>query len=127
LITNTGHGYYVHPNIPPRKVGGATKGCAVPPDEKILALIDCTTFGSAGDALVFGQKAFYYHNIGGNVPDPGRVPYAEFGELTFGTAWLNCVTLGSDRYCNKSGSTVSREKIIELLNAIKQIVVALGE
>src|SRR5207248_4213461 len=41
LITDTGHGYYVHPSIPPRKVGGATKGCALPPDEKILALIDC--------------------------------------------------------------------------------------
>src|SRR5207244_2477235 len=56
LVATSSYGYYVSPNIPARKLSGATKGCSVPADEKVLALVDCTVFGSAGDALVFGQR-----------------------------------------------------------------------
>jgi hypothetical protein len=115
-------GFYVSPTIPPKKVTNAMKGCCVPGDEKVLALIDCTVFGSASDALVFGSRGLYYHNIGGNVPDPGAVSYSEFPELTFDTAWVNCVTLGRDRYCNKSGANFSRDKLIDIFNAIRKAV-----
>lgn len=120
-------GFYVHPNIPVRKMTNATKSCAVPPSDTILGLIDCTVFGSASDALVFGKHGFYYYNMGSNVPDPGRVVYSEFPEITFGTSWLNCITLGGDRYCNKAGSNIGRDKVIKMLNAIKWAVVECGQ
>ena len=114
-------GFYIAPGIPKLKANNAKNSCAVPADDDILGLVDCTIFGSASDALVFGRRAFYYHNGGGNVPDPGLVPYDEFPSISFGTAWLNCITLGGDRYCNKAGSKVTRDKIIAVLNAIKAI------
>ncbi len=119
-------GFYVSPDIPLKKLNNATRSCAIPADEKVLGLIDCTTFGSGSDALVFGSHGFYYHNKAGNVPDPGYVSYSEFPHLLFGTTWLNCVTLGHDRYCNRGGSTVTREKVIEMLEAVKQVVIEVG-
>jgi len=119
-------GLYVAPNIPERKTTNAGKKCRVPADDRIVALIDCTAWGSASDALVFGSHAFYYHNSGGNVPDPGCIPYHEFPEIVFGKTWVNCITLGRDRYCNKAGNNISREKIIEMLDGVKRAVVESG-
>jgi hypothetical protein len=117
---------YVSPNIPPKKLTNATSKAQVPADEKVLGLIDCTVFGSASDSLVFGSRGFYYHNMGGSNPNPGAVPYSEFPECHFTTYWLNCISLGKDRYCNKAGASVGRDKIIEILTAIKQAVVELS-
>jgi tetratricopeptide (TPR) repeat protein len=116
-------GIYLAPNIPLKKLENACAAAAVPGDEVIRALIDCTIFGSASDCLVFGSRGFYYHNMGGNQPDPGYVGYDEFPQIRFSTAWLNCITLGGDRYCNKAGSNMSRDKIIEMLTNIRQAVI----
>jgi hypothetical protein len=118
-------GLYVSPNIPPKKLSNATAKAQVPGDETILGLLDCTTFGSANDSLLFGSHGFYYYNMGGSNPNPGAVSYEEFPECQFATYWLNCISLGRDRYCNKAGASVSRETIIQMLDAIKQAVIEL--
>lgn len=118
-------GLYVSPNIPAKKLSNATAKAQVPPDETILGLIDCTVFGSANDCLLFGSRGFFYYNMGGSNPNPGSVPYDEFPDCPFATYWLNCISLGRDRYCNKAGASAPRDKIIEILNAIKQAVLDL--
>jgi serine/threonine protein kinase len=119
-------GLHLAPGIPPKKLATAMLSCGVPAKESVLALIDCTVFGSASDALVFAATGLHYHNVGGNVPDPGFVAYREFPNIVFGTAWLNCVTLGGERYLNKAGSSIGRDRIIEWLNAIRKAVIEVG-
>jgi hypothetical protein len=114
-------GFYLHPHIPQRKSTKARKNCAVFSDDDVIGLIDCTVLGSGSNALVFGKLAFYYHNGGGNVPDPGCVPYIEFPAINFSPIYLNCITLGGPRYCNKNGSSIGRDRIIETLNEIKDV------
>jgi len=116
-------GLHVAPNIPPRKLANATKHCGVPSGDTILGLIDCTVFGSAADAIVFGKRGLYYHNVAGTEPNPGFVAYHEFPNIHFSTAFVNCIKLGGNRYCNKAGSSVSREKIIEILEAVRLAVI----
>ena len=119
-------GLYLAPNIPAKKLANALAKAQVPADETVLGLIDCTVFGSASDSLIFASRGFYYQNMGGSNPNPGAVPYSEFPECQFATYWLNCISLGKDRYCNKAGASVGRDKIIEMLTAIKQAVVDLS-
>jgi len=98
----------------------------VPGDERVLGLIDCTVSGSATDCLIFARRGLYYYNMGASNPNPGFPPYGEFAECPFAPSWLNCIDLGKDRYCNRAGASVGRDKIIEMLTAIKQAVLALS-
>ena len=55
---------WVTPDIPTQKIRNARNACEMPKGEKALALIDCTIFGSAKNALIFGEHAVYYNNVG---------------------------------------------------------------
>jgi hypothetical protein len=56
--------FYIDPQIPPTKLFNARQTCKVPVDEKPLALLDMTMFGSAKDAIVFGVRGLYYSRKG---------------------------------------------------------------
>ena len=89
-------------------------------DERILALVDATVFGSAKNALVFGTEGVYYHNDwNSRCAGVGTVPYAEFAERLFvRESWAE-VGLGQGQFFNRSGSQVTSQKIVELLNAVR--------
>jgi len=53
---------FISPDIPPRKVTNANQSCLVPKGENILGILDCTFFGSAVNAMVFGEKGIYFHS-----------------------------------------------------------------
>jgi hypothetical protein len=118
---------YVSPDIPAQMASNAAKSCALRPDDTILGLIDCTSLGSASDALLFGKHGFYYHNMGANRPDPGFVAYREFPGISFRRAPLDCIKLGGDRYCSKAGSSISCDKMIEILDSVKRAVIECGD
>jgi TPR repeat protein len=46
------------------KLRNAKTSCGVEPGEKVLGLLDLTVFGSAKDALLFGDKNIYFKNSG---------------------------------------------------------------
>jgi hypothetical protein len=54
---------------------------------------------------------------------PGSVAYSEFPRCRFTRSGLFYIRLDKDRYSNQAGSKVSRGKIIDILDAIKQAVV----
>src|SRR5262249_55511933 len=98
------------------------------PGEKVLGLIDCTTFGSASDCVLFSSNALYYHNgLGGAKPNPALVPYSDFPGCNFAKYWLFCVSVKDDWYMNLAGSNVNRGKVVETLNAIKHAVLLLRD
>ncbi|WP_321418344.1 Hsp70 family protein [uncultured Desulfobacter sp.] len=62
LKKNKDHNLFISPGIPPRKVTNASQSCGLPKDETILGIMDCTFFGSAANAMIFGEKGIYFHS-----------------------------------------------------------------
>ncbi|MDW3177082.1 MAG: hypothetical protein R8J94_06840 [Acidimicrobiia bacterium] len=54
------HSFYVSPNVSKKRERNARAATAMPAWEEVVALVDCTVFGSAKDALVFGREGLYY-------------------------------------------------------------------
>ena len=50
---------YLTPNIPDKKLRNARKFREVPDEEEVLALLDCTVFGSASDSVLFGNRHLF--------------------------------------------------------------------
>jgi hypothetical protein len=117
---------HLAPKIPPKKLANAKRGARIPADETVLGLIDCSPYTSAFRCLVFGSRGFYYNSPAGYKPSPGSVAYSEFSQCQFTTSWDFNIRLDKDRSFNGAGCPLSRGKIIEILNAIKQAVVELA-
>jgi hypothetical protein len=112
---------YVTGSIPEKKLANARMTCAADPDEEILALLDCTVFGSAKDAVLFGERNIYYFNAVASVERPGCVAYRDLAGRSI-TANGFEVSLGSGPGCNIAGGGVSVEQFVSVLNALRQRV-----
>jgi hypothetical protein len=121
FLPNTG--LHVWPDIPPRKLANATETCELPPDLPALGLLDCTTFGSAQNAVLFTVRGVHYHNSSvANAPGPGFIAYAHIPDLIDSDGTAGEVDLGRGQMLETSGSSISTATIIELLIAVKSIV-----
>jgi DNA-directed RNA polymerase subunit RPC12/RpoP len=114
---------FLSPDIPAKKLNNAGQACVVPNDEAIVCLIDCTVFGNAKNALLFGACAIYYHNDW-TCTQRGRgvLPYAEFANRAFFKKSGSEVALGGDQFINRAGSSVAADTIVAMLNAIKNLL-----
>lgn len=110
------------PDIPQDKLANALVECGVPNKETIAVLIDCTIWGSAKDAVLFGSRGVYYHNSGGFA---GFLPYVEFPNRTFNyTEVESQVSLGCGERLSLSGSQVNTAQLVSMLELIRKEVVA---
>ena len=55
--------FLVAPAIPLPKLTRARQTAQVPGDARVVALVDCTVFGSAADAIVFTLTRIYHHHV----------------------------------------------------------------
>ena len=115
-------GLHVWPDIPRNKLKRATDSCKIPSTMTALGLLDCTTFGSAQNAVVFTVKGIYYHNSSvANAPGPGFIGYAQIPELIESAGGAGEIDFGKGQRIETSGSSIDTTTIIEMLNAIKSI------
>ena len=118
---------HVAPDIPPDKLRNARASCKVPPDERILGLIDCTVFASAKNSLVFGCNGVYFHNDwGGKSPGAGAIAYSDFPNRVFDEGAWQEVGLDCNQFLNISGSSVPKRKILAILESISRVIAAQG-
>lgn len=54
--------FYFGAEIPEKKLANARISFAIPLSERIIALVDCTMFGSAKDGVAFGENGIYWKN-----------------------------------------------------------------
>jgi hypothetical protein len=115
-------GLFVEPNIPPKKLFNAKKSCGLAEEEHILALIDCSVFGSAKQCLLIGSKGIYYHNDwNATRPGTGEIPYSEFASSILVSSGLSEISLGPNKYLDVSGSRLSKKNILEILTYVQRI------
>ena len=117
---------FVRASIPAHKLANARVTCNVPAGEVILGLIDCTVFGSAKDALLFGAQGIYYRNIMVSTATTaivGKLLYREFPNCQFKLDEKEIV-LTPQKRCSLSGSEVPVLKACQILIAIRQFVMA---
>ncbi len=113
------HDLYIHPDIPHKKLYNARMSCGIEPDHEVLALINCTTLGSAKDCLVFCPEAVYFHNNPALArPEAGRIEYATFANRTF-TAHKSYVHLDFNQIVHVANSSLSAETVLSLLTEIR--------
>lgn len=109
---------YLEGAIPEQKLANASSFCGMPNTERASAIVDCTYFGSAKNALIFGTRAIYFHNGGRS----GFLPYSQFSQRTFNFRAdnPNRVSLGNSEYLDLNGSQVSASICISMLEAIRE-------
>lgn len=110
---------YLQENIPEKKAQNARASCNIPPEESLIVLIDCTSFGSAKDCLVCTEVAVYVHNDwGGKTRGTVKIPYPEMRLRVFSDAGSYEINLGNDQFLNTAGAG-SKKEIIDFLFRIR--------
>ena len=121
FLPNTG--LHVWPDIPQSKLARAAESCKLPANLAGLGLLDCTTFGSAQNAVVFTVQGLFYHNSSvANAPGPGFIAYANIPDLIESDAGAGEIDFGRGQRIETSGSSIDTTTIIELFVAVKSIV-----
>lgn len=117
-------GFFIGDAIPGKKLTNARTKCQVPPNEKIIALIDCTIMGSAKNGLLFSASGnLYMHNVWGATQSGAQtVPWTTLTdcEITLNPQRKYEVFIGSS-CINTSASSLSTEQakaIIEIFRVL---------
>ena len=112
--------FHLFPNIPKHKLENAVTSVRLNDVDSVIALVDCTFFGSANDCVIIGSKAIYFSNCGKN----GFLPYSDFPARTFTPRSETDVDLGPGQYLSLSGSNLRPGQMMLILDAIKREAVA---
>lgn len=124
ILGGAGSSLYLAGSIPEKKLANARATTAADPSEDIVALLDCTVFGSAKDAVLFGSRNIYYFSSVASSDKPGRIAYHELLGCHFSVDGFT-VNLGGPAQrpdCNLAGSGVSSDEFIAVLCALQKLV-----
>lgn len=111
---------YLSPNIPEKKLRNARKFCEVPDEEDVLALIDCTVFGSSSDSVLFGHRHLFFRNFIAQNGRPGRIPYNDLVHMAIHRAGDGELMFGENLISNISGSGLSAADFFSLIRDLQK-------
>jgi len=110
--------FHVTPGIQDSKVKNASESCNLEQDDRILALIDLTAFGSAKNCIAFSTHTMYYHNTSKLL----AIRYMKFPNTAFSVK-ADKITdrglLADDMLLDMGGYGHSVKDVLVLLNEIK--------
>lgn len=105
--------------IPDKLLKNARKQISLPPEEKILALLDVRDTIRKMHPFLFGTKGVYYLVHKRDHPDPTRyIPYEELMDMRFKTADRYSARLGDGDQFTVAGSQMSAEQFVTLLDTV---------
>lgn len=110
--------FYIQPNIPDHKLANARAACSVPASEKVIALFDLTVFGSAKDAVVFGEAGIYFR-----APQPTLMTYPNLSGYDInGGGNITFVNRKNTRYTYRVAGMLTRDCIVEALQGVQRLL-----
>lgn len=115
--------YYVDEVIPEKKLANARKHYPVPGQERIVALIDTTVFGSAKTGIVIGDTGLYWRNASQETQRT-YLSWTQLAEISVvPKGILNTrIELGSNIVVELSGSAFSKDEVASLLSEIQYLI-----
>lgn len=122
--------YYCGGEIPANKLINARKSLRIPSREQVLALINCTVFGSAKDAIAIASSGIYAKN--NDSLGPQYLSWKDLSEVTIVGSQQRLtamdVTFSNGRTLNCIGQTMGvNDGIVPLLNDILNALKAADE
>ncbi|MBL9043957.1 MAG: hypothetical protein JNM83_20250 [Myxococcales bacterium] len=111
---------YLQPNIPDKKLRNARKFCEVPDEEDVLALVDCTVFGSASDAVLFGSRHLFFRNFIAQNGRPGRLSYGDLLRISLQRSNDGELVFGENLTANLSGSGLSAAELLMVMRELQK-------
>jgi DNA uptake protein ComE-like DNA-binding protein len=114
-----GNDYYVAELIPAQKLENAMKNYPIPNGGLVIALIDATVFGSAGNGMLIGEKGISWHNGFSTKSRFTSMKWAYFSAQNVSHDNTN-IMIGAENLFNMSGCSFDKNKIIDLFKAIQQ-------
>ncbi len=108
---------YFHPQIPEEKLKTAVEYCSLPLNDWPVALIDCTIFGAADEAVLLGTRGMYYNDG----TQAGYIPYSSFPKRQFGIVRGEDtkISLGAEDILDINGSKADVHQILGVLETLK--------
>lgn len=107
--------------IPQKKLRAARIASAVPETDTVLALLDCTVWGSAKENLIFGEAGIYYRTSWTRTDGPrvAFIGYDSFSDRTFERIDWSEASFDFGQYFVVAGCSFSSRELVELLNEIR--------
>ena len=106
--------FYISPKIPVDKLLNAREKCGVDSGRKILALLDCTLFGSAKDCVLFDAQAIHWHDASGK----GTLLYTDINSSSISAEGVTNLNAGG-RKISIAGTSF---EIAKLVTIVKELV-----
>lgn len=117
------NGYYVGNQITSKKLNNAIMSYGIPHEVEVIALIDCTVFGSAKDGLAICSDGLYWHN---QFETPSRLDWDDFSDAPLQTQGVFQIQFGHHGSFNTAGGSAGRGWILSLLQRLQSVVQQAG-
>lgn len=119
----TAQNYYVGDVIPEKKLANARKRYPIPDQERVVALIDTTVFGSAKAGLAIGETGLYWRNATTKTKQT-YMSWREFAGAPIVAKGILSprIEIGEDSVIELSGSAMGKQDVVRLLSAIQHAV-----
>lgn len=112
-------GFYAGNRIPGKKLGNAIGSYGIGHTTDVIALIDCTVFGSAKDGMAICENGLYWHN---QFESPMFISWDDFSDATIQTQGVFQVELGHHGAFNTAGSSCGRGWVATMLRKLQAVV-----
>ncbi len=122
-VKYTAQNYYVGDVIPQNKLANARKRYPIPEQERVVALIDTTIFGSAKTGLAVGETGLHWRNANTQT----QRTYMSWGELSQipivakGVVSAR-VEIGQNAIVELAGSVMGKDDVLKLLSDIQHLI-----
>ncbi|WP_020620543.1 helix-hairpin-helix domain-containing protein [Paenibacillus daejeonensis] len=118
----TGQGYFVEELIPDRKLRNATQSLRLPRDERIIAFVDGTVFGSGKNGLAICTNGLYWKNDWTTESRKTNLSWEAFAKCEVGNKGKFNIELGYGNLFNTSGCSFPNHQLIKLLQELQHYV-----
>jgi len=120
---NDWSGYYVGEKIPLKKMVNAFTYYPIPDDERIVALLDSTTFGSGRTGLAICERGIYWRNRLLTEHKKGTfLPWDDFRSVHVEKGESKTVALGEGNIFETSGAEGEEDRLVELLSDVQTLL-----
>ncbi len=115
--------YYVGDLIPAQKLANARKRYPIPQQERVVALLDVTVFGSAKAGLAVGETGLHWRNANTETKRT-YMSWRELAEVPIVAKGVVSarVEMGQDATIELAGSVMGKDDVVRLLSDIQHLI-----